>query len=143
MSDTRDNRSNGQAGRRSDRIRQRAAEAYDEARSGVSDARRRSVEAIDDAPLIALAGGIAAGALIAALLPRTDAESRLLRPVTDRVSDTARSAAQAASQAGRERLEELGLTADRGADTIRSIFESAGDAARASARAATANVKGE
>ena len=44
--------------------RQRAIEAYDGARDRVSDT-------LGEAPLIALAGGIAAGALIAALLPRT------------------------------------------------------------------------
>ncbi len=50
-------------------------------------------EGIDDAPLIALAGGLAAGALIAALLPRTDAETRALRPVGKRIRGTARDAA--------------------------------------------------
>jgi hypothetical protein len=136
MTQTNDNRSGGRngAGRRSTKIRKRAIEAYDEARSGVSDARQRGVEAIDDAPLIALAGGIAAGALIAALLPRSETEARLLRPVTDRVGDTARSAARAAKEAGRERLEELGLTPDRGADTIRSIFQGAGEAVRSSTK---------
>jgi hypothetical protein len=132
-SDNRRDERNGPGGQ-SAKIRKRATQAYDEARSGVSDARRRGVEAIDDAPLIALAGGIAAGALIAALLPRSETESRLLRPVTDRVGDTARSAAQAARQVGRERLEELGLTPEKGSETIRSIFQGAGDAVRSSTR---------
>ena len=44
--------------------RQRAIEAYGSARGRASDT-------LNEAPLIALAGGIAAGALIAALLPRT------------------------------------------------------------------------
>lgn len=145
MTDTSDTGPEGRTdtGRRSANIRQRAIEAYDEARSGVSDAGRRGVEAIDEAPLIALAGGLAAGALIAALLPRSEAETRLLRPVTDRVGDTARSAANAAKQAGRERLAELGLTPEKGTETIRSIFEGASEAARASAQAAVGTVKGE
>ena len=125
-----------EAGRRSGGIRKRAIDAYDRGRSG-------GVEAIDNAPLIALAGGIAAGALVAALLPRSEAESRLLRPVTDRVGDTARSAAKAAKQAGRDRLAELGLTPEKGSETIRSIFEGASEAARASAQAAVGTVKGE
>jgi len=49
--------------------RQRAIEAYDSTRERVSDT-------LSEAPLLALAGGIAAGALIAALLPRTKAETR-------------------------------------------------------------------
>lgn len=145
MTETSDNRpeGTGEAGRRSGSVRQRAILAYDEARGGVSRAGRRSAEAIDEAPLIALAGGLAAGALIAALLPKSQAESRLLRPVTDRVGDTARSAARAARKAGRDKLAELGLTPEKGADTIRTIFEGAGEAARASTRAAVGAVKGE
>lgn len=125
-----------EAGRRSGGIGKRAIDAYGRGRSG-------GIDAIDNAPLIALAGGIAAGALVAALLPRSEAESRLLRPVTNRVGDTARSAARAAKQAGRDRLAELGLTPEKGSETIRSIFEGASEAARASAQAAIGTVKGE
>src|SRR5260221_6440625 len=52
--------------------RQRAVRAYDNARG-------RATDTLGQAPLIALAGGIAAGALIAALLPRTQGETRLVR----------------------------------------------------------------
>ena len=59
--------------RRGSSPRQRAIEAYD-------GARERAADTLGEAPLIALAGGIAAGALIAALLPRTDAETRARPP---------------------------------------------------------------
>ena len=72
--------------------RQRAIEAYESARDGVTDASRKAVDTFAEAPLIALAGGIAAGALIAALLPRTDGEARLIRPASRKVRDTARAA---------------------------------------------------
>ena len=98
---------------------------------------------IDEAPLLALAGGIAAGALLAALLPRTRTEERYLRPVGRRITDTARSAADAARDAGASRLGELGLTRDKGAETLRQILEGAGEAARSSARAALGAVRGE
>ena len=114
--------------------RQRAIEAYGSARGRASDT-------LNEAPLIALAGGIAAGALIAALLPRTRTEERLVRPVANRAKDTARAAAQAAKDAGRSRLDELGLTKDRGADTVRSIIDGAREAARASAEAALGTVR--
>ena len=58
--------------------RQRAIEAYE----GVRD---RTSDTLGQAPLLALAGGLAAGALIAALLPRTETESRLVRPTARRV----------------------------------------------------------
>ena len=117
-------------------IRSRAIEAYDGARDSVTVAGRRATEGIDEAPLIAIAAGLAAGALIAALLPRTNAETRLLRPTTDRLRDTATAAAAAAREAGTSRLAELGLTREKGAETLRSIFDGASDAARKSADAA-------
>ena len=121
--------------------RQRAIEAYGNARERVSDAGRRATDTLDEAPLIALAAGLAAGAAIAALLPRSRAEERLLRPVTDRARETARTAYQSAKEAGRGRLDELGLTPQRGSDTVRSIIEGATDAARASAQAAFGSVR--
>ena len=117
-------------------IRSRAIEAYDDARDGVAGAGRRATEGIDEAPLIAIAAGLAAGALLAAILPRTKSETRLLRPTTDRLTGTARAAAAAAKEAGTSRLAELGLTREKGAETLRSIFDGAGDAARTSANAA-------
>jgi hypothetical protein len=109
--------------------RQRAIEAYESARD-------RAAGTLSEAPLLALAGGLAAGALIAALLPRTETESRLVRPTARRVKDTARAAARAARDTGSQRLEELGLTREKGEETIRSLFEGVTDAAKASAEAA-------
>ena len=109
--------------------RQRAIEAYDDARERVSDT-------LGEAPLIALAGGIAAGALIAALLPRTRTETQLVRPTARRVKDTARAAFEAAKETGAERLDELGLSREKGEATIRSLLEGVTDAAKASGQAA-------
>ena len=117
-------------------IRSRAIEAYDDARDTVAGAGARASDGIGEAPLIALAAGVAAGALLAALLPRSKAETRLLRPATDRLTGTAKAAAAAAKEAGTSRLAELGLTREKGAATLRSIFDGAGDAARKSADAA-------
>jgi hypothetical protein len=128
-------------GRDESGVRRKAIEAYDNARQGVSDAGRRASDAIDDAPLIALAGGFAAGALIAALLPRTQAEQRMLGPVGEKLGTRARAAAEAAKEAGRNRLEELGLTPDAGTEKLKSLLEGAGEAARASAQAAVSAVR--
>ena len=116
--------------------RQRAIEAYGNARSRANDA-------LDEAPLIAIAGGLAAGALIAALLPRTRTEERLVRPVAKRAKETARSAARAAKDAGNARLGELGLTPDKGKDAVRSLIDGAREAVRASAQAAAGSVRGD
>jgi len=116
--------------------RQRAMDAFGSARDGVADAGQRTAERLDEAPLVAIAGGLAAGALIAALLPRTQAETKALRPVGKRLTDTARAAASSAKDAGTQRLAELGLTPERGKEALRTIFDGATDAAKTSAQAA-------
>jgi len=109
--------------------RQRALEAYESVRD-------RTTDTLGQAPLLALAGGLAAGALIAALLPRTEAEGRLIRPTARRVKDTAKVAFDAAKDTGSQRLDEMGLNREKGEKTIRSLLEGLTDAARASANAA-------
>ena len=121
--------------------REKALEAYDSARDGAVAARRKAGDGIDEAPLIALAGGLAVGALIAALLPKTAKETALLGSVGVKITDKARAAANAARDAGQARLDELGLTRNAGADTLKSILKGAGDAARISAQAAMGAVK--
>src|SRR5688572_3603436 len=118
--------------------RQRAIDSYD----GSGAARRKATDTLNEAPLIALAGGLAAGALLAALLPKSKTEQRLLGPVGERLTGTAKAAAEAARDAGTQRLEELGLTRDAGVDTIKSILKGASDAARTSAQAAVGTVRG-
>jgi hypothetical protein len=109
--------------------RQRAIEAYESARD-------RATDTLSEAPLIAIAGGIAAGALIAALLPRSRTEERLVRPTARRVKETARAAYKAARDTGSGRLDELGLNREKGEQTIRDLLKGVTDAARASGQAA-------
>lgn len=116
--------------------RQRAIEAYESARD-------RTVDTLGEAPLIALAGGLAAGALIAALLPRTEAETRAVRPTARRVKDSARKAIDAARTTGTQRLDELGISREKGEETIRNLLEGLTDAARASGKAAADAVRNQ
>jgi len=116
--------------------RQRAIDTY-------SSARDRTVDTLGEAPLIALAGGLAAGALIAALLPTTDSETRLIRPTARRVKDSARAAFAAAKDTGTQRLDELGLNREKGEETVRNLLGGLGDAARASADAAVGAVRNQ
>jgi len=116
--------------------RQRAIDAYE-------GARERAAGSLSEAPLLALAGGLAAGALIAALLPRTKAETRALRPAVRRVRKTAKAAVEAARDTGSDKLNELGLTREKGEETIRSLFQGVTDAAKASGQAAVDAVKNQ
>ena len=49
-----------------------------------SAATAKAGDEIDEAPLIALAGGLAVGVLLAAFLPRTEREDKLLGPSASR-----------------------------------------------------------
>lgn len=114
--------------------RQRAIEAY-------SGARDRATDTLGQAPLLALAGGIAAGALIATLLPRTETETKLIRPTARRVKDRARAAYEAARDTGSQHLDEMGLSRQKGEEKIRNLADGLIDAARASASAAADAVR--
>ena len=117
-------------------LRQRAIDAYDSALDNASQATRRAGDTIGEAPLIALGAGIAAGALLAALLPTSRRERELLAPYGDRVTGAARGAANAARQAGSDKLRELGLTPD-------SLADKASEAAKATAQAAIGTFRDE
>lgn len=116
--------------------RERAIQSYDSGRDDNGDKGGSFADTLIEAPLIALAGGIAAGALIAALLPRTDRETTLVRPTARRVRDTARAAYDAARDTGSSKLQEAGISKEKGKATVQSLFEGVVDAAKASAGAA-------
>jgi hypothetical protein len=117
-------------------LRSRAIEAYDSALDSASAAGRRAGDTIGEAPLIALGVGAVIGALFAAMLPTSLRERKLLRPYGKRVTDAGREAAEAARQAGSDKLRELGLTPD-------VLADKAGEAAKATAQAAIGTFKDE
>ena len=121
--------------------RERAIEAYDSARDSASAARAKTRDGIGEAPLIALGGGLALGAILAALLPRTRTEDKLLGPVGERITGGARAAAEAAKEAGREKLSELNITRNAGSDAVQSLIKGIGEAARSSGEAALGTVR--
>lgn len=113
--------------------------AQDKARS----ARERLTNDVDTNPILALMGGIAAGALIGLLLPRTRREVERLGTVGSNIGSKARNLAQAARDAGRDALQEAGLTRDAAAQTARDVAERARQAATLAADRAVKQVKGQ
>ena len=117
------------AGDAYDSARTAAVDAYDSARDKAASAKEKTSDGIDEAPLIALAGGLAVGVLLAALLPRTARENELLGPLGERITGSARNAVDAAKEAGREKMSELNLTRDAGSSALEKIIRGVSDAA--------------
>jgi ElaB/YqjD/DUF883 family membrane-anchored ribosome-binding protein len=129
------------AGEAYDGARERAIQAYDSARERASAAKARAGEGIGEAPLLALGGGLAIGALLAAVLPRTKAEDRLLGSVGGKITSGAKAAAEAAKEAGREKLSELNITTSAGKGAVQTLIDGISEAARTSGEAALGAVR--
>lgn len=108
------------------------------ARATASDASARASDTIETNPLGVLAGGLAIGTIAGALLPRSEREKELLRPVGARIGATAAAAVAAAKDAGRTELENRGLTRDSARDQAKSLFD---NVAKAASGAVTAGAK--
>ncbi|HET9336222.1 MAG TPA: hypothetical protein VFO12_07440 [Sphingomicrobium sp.] len=114
--------------------RERAIDAYDRARE-------QTVDRIETSPLLALGGGLAIGALLAAILPRTRAEDRLIGQFGGRITGGARDAFDAATEAGREKLAELNITREAGKGAVQSLVDGLTEAAKTSGQAAVSAVR--
>ena len=94
----------------------KASDLAASARDTASQARMKTADGVDANPIAALIGGLALGALAAAVLPRTRKEEELLGPVGAKINDRARTAAQSAMEAGQNKLDELGISKDSAID---------------------------
>jgi ElaB/YqjD/DUF883 family membrane-anchored ribosome-binding protein len=151
-------------GGRLDSVRQTAADAYETARDRTSSAYqaareaaggavetvrdtarsagKRTVEGVEANPLAAVVGGLALGVIAGALLPKTRHEEKVLGSAGRKVTDTARQAIDAAKDAGRSQIDELGLSKDGLQRKLGEFTDKAAGAVRSSAGAATGAVKG-
>jgi ElaB/YqjD/DUF883 family membrane-anchored ribosome-binding protein len=91
--------------------RERTSSLASSARTRASGATQRTGSAISANPVAAVIGGLAVGAALAALLPKTQREVRALGTAGARLNEKARVAAKSATDASREKLDELGYAA--------------------------------
>lgn len=130
-----------------DTAKETAASAYETTREKASDAAHAAADAIETNPLGIVVGGLALGALVAAVIPRSQREKDLLAPVGQRVSAVTVAAIAAAKDAGRAELDNLGLNKGAAKDQARSLFQgvvkAATTAGAAAAQAGKEKVKGD
>lgn len=146
-----DNETNTNTGNRGG-VRAKASDAYDQARERTSAALdsaseragqlgHRAADGINANPVGALIGGLALGAILAALLPKTQREEELLGDYGRKINDTARDAARAAREAGVSKLDELGYNRENAKGKIDSLKTDAAEIAAAAAQRIKGDVK--
>jgi hypothetical protein len=95
---------------------------------------------LDENPLAFLVGGIALGALIGSLLPRTQQEAKTLGATGRKINRAASNAAQAAKAAGKKKLDALGISKDAAKKQAQSLLKSVSAAANEAGTAAAKSV---
>lgn len=123
--------------------RDAAGDAYDTVRDTARSAGRRTVDGVEANPLAAVVGGLALGVIAGALLPKTRQEEKILGGAGRKVTDTARQAVEAAKDAGRQQIDELGLSKDGIQRKLGEFTDKAAGAVRSSAGAAGEAVSGK
>ena len=87
--------------------RERTVSAYEAARERTTDVTRQVTSQMSIYPVGAVIGGLAVGALLGVLLPRTRRETEWFGDTGRRITDAARDAAQKGFDAGKDRVEQL------------------------------------
>lgn len=103
--------------------RDKAVELLGTAKDRARTAGQSTVDSVDHNPLVAVLGGVALGVVIGALLPRTEREAKVLGSVGEKLQDIAKEAVGAARDAGKDKLDELGLSRDKARDTAKSLLD--------------------
>jgi len=111
------------------------------ARAKVSTASRKVGDGVVDYPVAALVGGLALGAVMGALLPRTRTEEDLLGKVGGEINNRAREAIDAARDAGKAKLGELGISTDAAGKQVGKLIESAAKVAEVAGSAAISSAR--
>lgn len=113
-----------------------AHDAAKRASDAAHDAAVRAQDTIETHPLAVLAGGLALGAVVGALLPRTAQESKTLAPLGKKLAAAATAAAATARDVGKEQLTAALPSKDGAKEQLRSVFSNVVQAATDSGKSA-------
>lgn len=123
--------------------RDAAGSAYQAVGETARSATKRASAGIETNPMAAVVGGLAIGLVAGAVLPKTQREQSLLGGTGRKIHDTAREAVRAAKDAGREQIEELGLSRDAVQRRLGEFTDKAVGAVKSSAGAVADKVGGD
>lgn len=120
-----------------------AEHAVDVTKAKASETARSTSQAIDANPLGILVGGLALGAIVGALVPRSAREKALLKPLGAKIGATAALAVAAARDAGTSELKTLGLDTTSLRGQAKSLFDGLGKVASTAGNAAVKTASGK
>lgn len=118
-----------------------AAAGVEHSRVMAQHAKTKTSDGIDKNPLAIVLGGIAIGAIVGALLPRTERETKVLGKAGKKLNKKARKMAEAAKAAGVGQADMLGLNGDAMRAQFRELVSKAALAVKAAGQAATEAAK--
>ena len=118
-----------------------AKKAASSTKAGAQKAAASTGKTVESNPLGAILGGLAVGAIVAALLPRTTREDKLVGKVGHTVRATAGKAAKNATSTAKEQLDAMGINADAAKAQLRDLVGKLGEAAASAGSAAADTVK--
>lgn len=94
---------------------------------------KKSNGSIVDNPLALLAGGVAIGAVIGALIPRFARERELLDPVGRKLADRATATVQAVKDTGKAEIDSILPPRDAAKERVSQLIENVLEAAKGAA----------
>ena len=119
-----------------DKSKAAASRTVTSSKAAAKKASDTGAQSIDTSPLAIVAGGIAIGAIVGMLLPKTEREQKVLGGAGRKLNETARRAVDAAKSAGKDKVDSLGLGQDGLRDQFRDLVSKAGEAVKAAGKAA-------
>jgi ElaB/YqjD/DUF883 family membrane-anchored ribosome-binding protein len=114
-----------------------AAKSVQSSKKIAQKASKTTSQTVDKSPLAIVAGGLAVGAILGMLLPKTEGEKKALGKAGKKVNETAKRAMEAAKSAGKDKVDSLGLNQDALRDQFRDLVSKASEAVKAAGKAAS------
>lgn len=132
----------GHAKRVASKVKEQASNAVSAARDTAQDVAAKTAQGIEGNPLSVLVGGLAVGALLGALVPRSQREKQLFGPVARRIGAGAREAISVARDVGTRELAAAGISRAAASEQVQKLVEGFSTATKRATEAAVQATKG-
>lgn len=119
------------------RSREAAARGVQSSKDMAHKAAAKTGDTIDKNPIAIVIGGLALGAIAGALIPATKREKKVLGKAGKKLNQKATDVANAAKNAGKDKIDSLGINGDAVRDQFRDLVSKAAEAVKAAGQAAT------